>query len=1483
MIIQKTEIKQEKWETKSKSGLFLVFIFATIMLFTGGYLYLKNEETVWRKNALKQLKNTTLLKAKQIEEWRNERRSDAGEIVQSPLFQDAVYNLINHQGKKGLKSEIEQRLQIVIQNNSDIVNILLTGDKGQTLLSGKPCAPELATTSTSKLVREVIKRNNEIFGDLYKNSQNGAIYADIGCPIFNERHEINAVILFRLNTGVSLFPILQVWPYDSTTEESFLFKKEGDSVLFMSNLRNWPNAALSLKFPLTSNENPAARAIKEGAGFYEGIGYHGQKVFEYIQPINGSAWLLASKIDRDELFKPVYKRAKTLSVILLLLFLSLSTLIYLIITYRRKHFYKQLLEDERQQAALKSHFEYVVKYANDIILLEDDQLNIIESNQRAQQTYQYSLEELSKMKITDLVAPESRQEVEIRLKNITENDGAIIESIHRRKDGTLFHVEISARIIEVDGRAYLHQVIRDITERKQAEIDLTESEERFRTTLYSTGDAIITTDINGKVRYMNPVAEELTGWKEDEAGGKPIREVFNIFDEDSREEVENPVDKVFEKGMIILLSNHTFLKSKNGNEIPIGDSGAPIRNAKGEIAGVVLIFRDQTKERLAKKALEESELHFHNLATFSPVGIFRTRPDGYTTYVNPKWCQLSGITGEKAMGDGWLTAVHPEDREKLAEGWNSSSQSRKASDAEYRFLHPDGTIVYVMGHSIPEINSENQLTGFIGTISDITDRKQAEAEQFRLLNIIEKSLNEIYVFDAITLKFEFANHGALENLGFSLEEMKELTPVDIKPEFTDETFRQVIEPLKTGLKDKLVIETIHQRKNGSSYPVEIHLQLHKTDNKSVFLAVINDITERLENINALQQSKDRWESLFNNSPNAIAVYQAVDDGNDFVFTDFNLSASKTDNLKHDEVVGKRISELFPTADPIGLLDVFRKVWRTGKTEYISSTFYKDNRIDGWRENIIYKLNTGEIVAIYNDVSDRVEAEIALRTSEETFRNYFENSPLGKSITGVDGTLNVNKAFCQMLGYSKEELLHINWKEITHPDDLQLSENVTKSLIDGEKEIVWFEKRFIHKNGDIVWTEVSSTLQKDAEGKPSYFITNINNITERKQSEKQLKLLGRAIDQNPVTIVITNTDGDIKYMNPKFTEVTGYTSGEVIGKNPRVLQSGEHSPEFYKDLWDTILSGADWHGEFHNKKKNGEHYWESAVISPVFDDSGEISSFVAVKEDITEKKKMIHDLIIAKEHAEESDRLKSSFLATMSHELRTPLNAVIGFSSLMDQEMPIEQIISFAQIINNSGKNLLEIIEGIFDLSMLESGEARCKPEQFDLLAFMNKILDIAKAEQQNAGRQQIKIIYAKTKHQEPVLLYSDQHKLTQVLTNLLKNALKFTLSGKIEFGYVIHPDGNNNKIKFFVKDTGIGIPDNRKSIVFDRFRQGDDSNTRLYGGAGIGLAVSKHTVELLGGKIWVESEVGNGSAFFVLLPDNIIKDVKINQYSTGPE
>ncbi len=1343
--MKKNGLEQDKWEFKSGKWLLLIFIFAAIILIVSGVFYLQNEKVVSSKQALKQLQNTSVLKGRQIEAWRRERLSDAREIAQSPFLQNAVFTWISRQGKNELKSEIQQRFQVVINNNPDCENILITDTNGQTLLSGNTGAPHDATTLAAKLVREVIKTNHEIFGDLYKNRQDSAIYADIACPIFNNQHEIAAVILFRLNTDVSLSPILKDLIYDSTTEESFLFEKAGDSVLYLTNLRNWPNAALSLTVPLTNIENPAVRAVNEGPGFYEGKGYHGQKVLEYIQPIHGSSWFLASKMDQNELYQPVHQRVKAISVILLLLFLCFSALLYLVITYRRKHFYMQLLEDERQQAAFKSHFEYVVKYANDIILLEDENLNIIEVNQRAQQTYQYRLDELLNMKITDLVAPEIRHQVETRLKNITERDGAIIESKHQCKDGSLFDVEISARIIEVNGRKFLHQVIRDITERKQSEIALAESEERFRTTLYSTGDAIITTDTNGHIRYMNPVAEGLTGWKEDEASGKPIREVFSIFNEDTREEVGNPVDKVLEKGMIVMLSNHTLLRSKNGIEIPIGDSGAPIRNAKGEIAGVVLVFRNQTHEREAQRKIRESEEKYRKAFQTSPDAVSINRMDGLYVEINEGFTNLTGFTREEVIGkfsteiDIWAI---PEDRQKL--------------------------------------------------IAELKEK------------------------------------GFIENL--------------------ESKFRCNDGSLKTSLMSANMITL---------------------NNEPHILSITRDISERNKADLSLRENKEKWQNLFNNSPDAIAIYQAVDNGDDFVFTDFNLTAQKTDNLSHDEVIGKRISELFPAADEVGLLDGFRNVWQTGKTECLNSTFYKDNRIEGWRENIIYKLNNGEIVAIYTDTTERELARKALSKSEEKFRKLFNDHAAVKLIIDPEtgNIVEANKAASVFYGWTKLELTAMNLNQLNVLASKDIKNEIERALTNNQN---FFEFEHRLKDGSIKDVAVfSSTIEIDGK---NYLHSIVQDITNSRQAEKQLKLLGRAIDQNPVSIVITNINGDIQYVNPKFTEVTGYTYDEVIGENPRILQSGEHKPEFYKDLWNTILTGADWHGEFHNKKKNGEHFWESAVISPVFDDSGTISSFVAVKEDITEKKKNIQELIVAKEHAEESDRLKTAFLTNISHEIRTPMNGILGFSELLKMPgLSGDQQQEYIGIIKKSSERMLNIINDIVDISKIESGLMKVAIKEFNINEQTEYIYSFFNP---RTERKAIRLICKNGLPDKDALITTDKEKVNAALINLVKNAIKFTESGSIEFGYT-QKQGNQlpgqletrNEFEFFVKDTGIGIPKDRQLAIFDRFVQADIADTKAYQGAGLGLSISKAYIEMLGGKIRVESEEGKGSVFYFSIPN----------------
>lgn len=387
------------------------------------------------------------------------------------------------------------------------------------------------------------------------------------------------------------------------------------------------------------------------------------------------------------------------------------------------------------------------------------------------------------------------------------------------------------------------------------------------------------------------------------------------------------------------------------------------------------------------------------------------------------------------------------------------------------------------------------------------------------------------------------------------------------------------------------------------------------------------------------------------------------------------------------------------------------------------------------------------------------------------------------------------------------------------------------------------------------------------------------VLMRKQVEKELTKLSAAVTQSPSVIAITDLKGNIEYVNPKFTQLTGYSTKEVIGKNSRILKSGEQTGEIYKDLWKTISSGKEWYGEFHNKKKNGDFFWEAASISSIYDKQGKVINYIKVAKDITEQKKIEIDLKEALKKATESDRLKSAFLATMSHELRTPLNAIIGFSGLINENLPMDSVISFAKTVNSSGEDLLTIVEDLFDITLIESGTSTIRNREVNLHTMLKELCEFVKIEQYNSNKSNLELNHTIPHGAKDLFINTDQPKLNQILTNLLKNAIKFTEDGHIKYGYEINSVNDKSMLKFYVEDTGIGIHKDKHELIFDMFRQGDDSHTRRFGGTGIGLSIAKRLVQFLGGEMWLESEVGKGSVFYFTIPYEEIEqiDVKSNE------
>lgn len=368
-----------------------------------------------------------------------------------------------------------------------------------------------------------------------------------------------------------------------------------------------------------------------------------------------------------------------------------------------------------------------------------------------------------------------------------------------------------------------------------------------------------------------------------------------------------------------------------------------------------------------------------------------------------------------------------------------------------------------------------------------------------------------------------------------------------------------------------------------------------------------------------------------------------------------------------------------------------------------------------------------------------------------------------------------------------------------------------------------------------------------------------DLTDLLQTEERLRKLSQAVEQSPATVVITDRSGRIEYTNQNFTTVTGYTAEEALGQNPRILKSGEFTSDQYRELWRTISKGGTWRGLFHNRKKNGELYWDEASLSPIRDTEGTITHYLAVKMDVTERKLAAEELARAKEAAEAAARAKSEFLANMSHEIRTPMNGVVGMTDLLlDTELGAEQR-RFAETVRDSADNLLIVINDILDFSKIEAGKLAFEEIDFNLDDVVESALELNAERARSKG---LELMY-EVKDDVPVHLRGDPGRLRQILINFLSNAIKFTETGDVVMRAELETQTDRAAtVRLSVSDSGIGISPEAQNRLFQSFEQADNSTTRKYGGTGLGLAISKQLVKQMHGEIGVDSEEGKGSTFW---------------------
>ena len=397
-----------------------------------------------------------------------------------------------------------------------------------------------------------------------------------------------------------------------------------------------------------------------------------------------------------------------------------------------------------------------------------------------------------------------------------------------------------------------------------------------------------------------------------------------------------------------------------------------------------------------------------------------------------------------------------------------------------------------------------------------------------------------------------------------------------------------------------------------------------------------------------------------------------------------------------------------------------------------------------------------------------------------------------------------------------------------------------------------ELRMCGADGNALWC-LASFRKMVFDGRPAVLGAFLD-ITGRKESEEELRKLSLAVEKSPAVVVITDTKGSIEYVNPRFSEVTGYTLQDVIGKTPGIVSSGMTRTDTYAEMWDTLRQDEIWHGEFENRRKDGTTYWVAASIAPILDETGTTTHYVSVQEDVTELRR-------AKEEAEAANQAKSEFLSSMSHELRTPLNAILGFAQLLEagrKEPLSERQTGQVQYIMKAGQHLLDLINEVLDLAKIEAGRLSLEVTEVDSRSLLDECLSLTATQADRFG---VTLEDGTTGTALPAI-NADYTRTKQVLLNLLSNAVKYNRErGRVH----ILATPNEHHLRFRITDTGHGIPAAKQAELFRPFHRLGAESTEIEG-TGVGLTITKQLVESMEGAIDFESEEGEGSAFWVDLP-----------------
>ncbi|MCB2195229.1 MAG: PAS domain S-box protein [Bacteroidetes bacterium] len=1048
-------------------------------------------------------------------------------------------------------------------------------------------------------------------------------------------------------------------------------------------------------------------------------------------------------------------------------------------------------------------------------------------------------------------------------------------------------------------------LIRDITEQKRLEEKLLESQQRFKNFMDHIPGAAFLKDKDNKLLYCNQEYASMLGTTPE-----------NLLNEDLSETIPENLQRIYfqenediiKKGKLIVSESEFTAEKRLKNWLTYK---FPVSVQNETFIGAISI--DITSRRQAEQALKESEEKFKTIFNMA-LSMICIADINTATFkvINPSFSRTLGYTEQELLSKPFLDFVHPDDKESTIQIIEKALKAGKTViHFENRYRCKNGTYRWIEWNSHPVVDK-----GITYAIAyDITERKEAELAlkeintKLTTQNIaFESSIDGIAILNE-KQEYTYLNQAHAEIYGYSAPEelmnksWKVLYDKDELKRFEDKIMPKLIE------KGFWSGEAIGLKKQGKEFYQNISLT--RLENGG-FICIVRDITVQKQVEIALQESEERYRTLIDSITDSVYVLDR--NWNHVIVND---GAAKFTGFSKKNLLNNNLLELFSGIEETVFFKKFKKVMQKRIPDTVQEEFVFPSGEKGWYEVNIYPVSEG-ILCISKDITERKIIESNLKESEERFRNIFNFSPTGISITNMKGEMSVNETFCRILGYTAEEL-KVKFTSITHPDDVEMSFKYFDELRSGKKDHVEFEKRYIHKNGTAVWVNLVITLFKE-NNIPKYFITSMIDITDRKKAEHDLvksqdnlSYLNQSLSK---VINIDSLDRIYKYMADSvhllypgsvvlyaaIDETGQYTINKAfaglkdtyVDKIERIIgfklmDKRYRLQERYKNLF--ISGNLTVHDETFAEFTKGTFAslaakavqkllgikkiytigvnWEDELLGflTIFNTKSYeqvekvfIENYVTHMAAVIRNKKINDQLQRSEAQYRELNATKDKFFSIISHDLKAPFNSILGFSKLINKKIKnneYEKVNTYCDFINKSAQQSYDLLDNLLQWSRIQTGRMDFSPEKIKIKESIDAALILLSP---NYKAKKIDITNEVSKNLE---VYADQFMIDTVFRNLISNAIKFTHNqGKI----TIRDKQQHNKILIEVEDDGIGIQEKDIKDLFNIENTYSKEGTNEEKGTGLGLILCKEFIEKHGGEIWVQSKEGDGTKFFFTIP-----------------